>query len=178
MAAAREVDSYGKSCRRRPCEKAPPAKLWITSVVQVVAAQDLESVPNVCGGIAANTPTNVGVSFLGQKKGAGSGREAGAGLQAGRLRRTDGEQQEGSGERMGSTSHASAPHLHSRNTTNHPGLRRGNRPPCRPPRSQAPQARPAPPPNAPLPRSAQSHRAAHLRFEGVRRPPAPLAQIP
>lgn len=37
-------------------------------MVQVAAAQDPESVPNVCGGIAANTPTNVGVSFLGRKK--------------------------------------------------------------------------------------------------------------
>lgn len=44
-------------------------------MVQVAAAQDPESVPNVCGGIAANTPTNVGVSFLGQKKGAGRPEE-------------------------------------------------------------------------------------------------------
>lgn len=38
-------------------------------MVRVATAQDPESVPSVCGGIAANTPTNVGVSFLGQKKG-------------------------------------------------------------------------------------------------------------
>ena len=58
-------------------------------MVQVAAAQDLESVPNVCGGIAANTPTNVGVSFLGRTKGGGQNR---------------------SSEGVGSTSHASAPH--------------------------------------------------------------------
>lgn len=180
-------------------------------MVRAAATQDPESVPNVCGGIAANTPTNVGVSFLGQKKGADRPEEGGGQVRrrgnqarrrgrqarrrgtdrpgegggqarrrgsAGRLRRTDKEQQEGSGEGVGSTSHTSTSHLHSRNATNHPGLQQGSRLPCRPLRSQAPQARPAPLPNAPLPRSAQWPRAAHRHLEGVRRPPAPLAQIP
>ena len=55
-------------------------------MVRVATAQDPESVPNVCGGIAANTPTNVGVSFLGQKKEADRPEEEG--------------RQEGCGERI------------------------------------------------------------------------------